>query len=284
MNTALGSLIKKSPTYTGIWRPVFFEPILLSGERITICIVAQGDDGQHKIVQTISKQQLNCLYGKNSQHIQGMINWTIDSITNHMTHGRTLSDWQPAMDGVIPGKTKKARSINLQGIINQGIRTVASFAPTRDVNEEQNEEVAQEKFYTEVKNILLDINSEYKECLNKKILLNDHIERSYGFATKNYIANFAAIANSRVSLNTAFVKIMHLEDLALDHFTSHNELEMIVSLPVGFAENKMVNDAARKSQYQFMEEARAEALKRKINCEILENALEVAHHLHKKAA
>lgn len=284
MNTALGNLIKNSPTYTGVWRPVFIEPIPLSGERITICIVAQGDDNQHKIIQTISHKQLNCLYGKKSPQIQGIIDWTVESIKHHINQDQNISEWQPAIDGIITGETRKARSINLEGIINQGIRTVASFAPTLDVDEDQIEEVAQEKFYTEVQKILLDINSNYKSCLNQKITLTNSFPREYGFVTPRYIASFAAIANSTISFNTARIRIMDLEDLVLDHFTAYDEIEMIVSIPVGFADNESINDEIRKSQYKLMEQARAEANMRNIQCEIIESALDVAHHLHKKAA
>ncbi len=283
MNTALGNFIKQSPTYTGEWMPIFFEPIPLSGERVTICIAATGHDNNHKVAQTISATQMKCLYGSSWQNINGIITWILDSIRLHLLNTGSLTNWNPGTVGVYTGKITSSRSSNIEGIVNQGIRMVASLATIID-SDDAEEPVVQEKFYSAVRNALLDINSNYKDCVNKKIMLNDTRERYYGFASKNYIANYSAIASYGSSLNTALVRIMDLEDLALDNFYNCEALNMIVSPPIGFIDNALINDHVKRAQADLMQQAKSEALKRKICCEIIETPQKVAEYLHKKAA
>jgi len=263
--------------------PIFLEPIPLSGERVTICIAATGHDNTYKIVQTISTVQMKCLYGPSWQNINGIITWTLDSIRLHLHNTGSLTNWNPGTDGVYTGKINLSRSCNIEGIINQGIRMVASLATIID-SDDVEEPVVQEKFYSAVRNALLDINSNYKDCINKKIMLNDTRERYYGFASKNYIANYSAIANFGASLNTALVRIMDLEDLVLDNFYNYEVLDMIVAPPIGFIDNTLINDQVRRTQADLMQQAKSEASKRNIHCEIIETPQKVAEHLHRKAA
>ncbi len=283
MNTALGNFIKQSPTYKGEWMPVFLEPIPLSGERVTICIAAIGHDNIYKIVQTISTVQMKCLYGSSWQNINGIITWTLDSIRLHLHNTGSLENWNPGTTGIYTGKINPSRSSNIEGIINQGIRMVASLASIIDSDDAEEPVVVQETFYNAVRNALLDINSNYKDCINKKIMLNDTRERYYGFASKNYIANYSAIAFG-ASLNTALVRIMDLEDLVLDNFYNHENLDMIVAPPIGFIDNALINDQVRQTQADLMQQAKSEASKRNIRCEIIDTPQKVAEYLHKKAA
>lgn len=280
---ALSNLIKQSPTYEGEWMPVFLEPIPLSGERVTICIVATGHDNTYKIIQTISTKQIKYLYGSSWQNINGIIAWTLNSIDLHLRKTCRLLSWSPRTGGVYAGKITSARSCNIEGIINQGIRMAASLAVIID-NDDIEEPIVQEHFYSAVRNALLDINSNYKDCINKKIMLNDTRERYYGFASKNYIANYSAIASAGASLNTALVRIMDLEDLVLDDFYNNEDLEMIVAPPIGFIDNALINDQVRRTQADLMQQAKSEASKRNLRCEIIETPEKVAEYLHKKAA
>lgn|GEM_PF-1859680 len=283
-HTVLGSLITQSPTYTGEWMPVFIEPIPLSGERITACIAAVGADGKNALHATLDHRKLKHLYGSASANIQGIINLILESLQHHLNAQQPLSAWQPPLDGAYPGRIRQARSASLEGIINQGIRTVASLAEPIDLEAESTPDLVQEKFSTAVRDALLEINSQYRDCINRRIMLNDTRERYYGFTGKNYIANYAAIANAPISLQAACMKIMDLEDLALDEFSSIETLEMIIAPPINFLSNPDTRAEVKKSQRQLMEQAKEAAKKRQIHYAILETPQAVAAHLHQKAA
>ena len=57
------SLLPALPPYHGVWRPVYWTPIPGSGERITVLIVAIGDDNQVCMRSTISEAVLEVAFG-----------------------------------------------------------------------------------------------------------------------------------------------------------------------------------------------------------------------------
>lgn len=283
-NSDLGNLITQSPRYSGEWMPVFIEPILLSGERITIAIAAVGSDAEYTLHVTLTLQKLKCLYGASAKQINGLIELTLQSLKQHLDQGRLLTEWSPPLDGFYPGNTRKARSTGLTGIVNQAIRMVSSIDEPLENESSCLDDSDQTKYMDAVRKALLQLNPAYKDKIQRHISLNDSRQRHYGFVGKNYIANYAAVANSPISFHAAMVKIMELEDLLLDNFYNADELEMIVSPPVTLTNPQVIGKNNQRIQHQFMEDAQTEAKKRKISCQIIKTPGEVAKYLHTKAA
>ena len=71
------------PNFKGEWRAIQLEPIIGSGERITVAISVLGQNGEHKAIQAIRPELLECLYGNKSKEMMKLIQLIIESVSNH---------------------------------------------------------------------------------------------------------------------------------------------------------------------------------------------------------
>ena len=61
---ACQSTYMTAPLYQGAWQAIYMEPIVGSGEKITIAIMALGIDKKDtKVIQAIRPELIDCLYG-----------------------------------------------------------------------------------------------------------------------------------------------------------------------------------------------------------------------------
>ena len=97
---ALEHLFPKAPSYKGFWHAIYLEPIVGSGERVTIAVAAIGEDKSFKVIQAIRTELLDCLYGMQAKNIQNMINWLIESANKFITESGFLNGWSPPFEGV----------------------------------------------------------------------------------------------------------------------------------------------------------------------------------------
>ena len=83
------------PESQGSYLSVQLEPIILSGERITVIAAAKMNSGEFRVVQTISKETLLCMYGGQSQSVQGLISVISDDLTAWLSSEGSLFDYKP---------------------------------------------------------------------------------------------------------------------------------------------------------------------------------------------
>ncbi|MGB3610676.1 MAG: hypothetical protein WA987_09915 [Cellvibrio sp.] len=219
MNT-LDALFPAVPSYRGRWRTIYLEPIIGSGERIAIAIVAIGSDRRLKVAQAIRVELLDCLYGVQAGNIQSMIDWIISSLHNSYKSKGNLDNWNPPFGGVSCSAFAEAADHDIDGIIKQAVRFTASLSNIA-MDAEREEEEEQPKRYTEqwAKSICEEIresNPLLVTYFGKRVQLSESkILTSYGFLKDSYVANFGLLLPTRLSssLNMIKAKIFDLESL-----------------------------------------------------------------------
>lgn len=114
------------PSHEARWAPVYLEPIVESGERLTIGVVAY--DG-HEVAGrlTVSEKALQCLYGDSSIGIQSMMELALKRALHY-----AKKDFNPliasGIHGVQFGAARDGLGDNLQDILDQGISLTASLS------------------------------------------------------------------------------------------------------------------------------------------------------------
>lgn len=113
------------PTYQARWAPIYWEPIMGSGERLTAIIGATGDDGATNVIQSIRSDTLPCMYGAQARNVQGLLDLVLKSFQNHLATYRQFSGWKPPLGGFYLGPIYEARSNTLQGVFRQAMVRMA---------------------------------------------------------------------------------------------------------------------------------------------------------------
>jgi len=105
------------PPLSGQWTPVYMEPVIGSGERITVFIKVSTEEDL-LIKRVISTEKLIAMYGKEAWKLNNIIKMIEDDLLN----SRPFS-----LGGFFFGETREARGHNIEGIARQGLQTTASL-------------------------------------------------------------------------------------------------------------------------------------------------------------
>lgn len=226
------------PTYLGEWRAIQLEPIIGSGERITVVIFAQGQDGKHKAIQAIRPELLECLYGNKATNMKSMIQHLINSISLAMPN---LTEWIPPFDGVIMSKPQYTRDENLNGILRQAIQFSASLSSLSLVAEREEDDQdglvkkEESRWVDTIKKMVLTQRPELRGYFNVQYQLSSSPARTkFNFASPSYIANLGVLQPARLSpsIQTLKSKLFDMESLHQDHpLSKSTKKELIISMP-----------------------------------------------------
>ncbi|MGI2030247.1 hypothetical protein [Endozoicomonas acroporae] len=239
MNT-LENLFPPPPNYNGVWQALYLEPIVGSGEKITVAIAAVGNNSEFSVIQAIRPELLECLYGNKSVHMQNMIDWLVKSAQNKISKSGDLDKWTPPFDGVIMGSPVEAKDENIDGILKQAIRFSASLSSLSLDADREEEEPQQPKKYTErwaksINDELKLINPSLTSFFEKRAKVYDvNIQTTYGFLNEKYVANFGVLVPVRLSssLTTVKAKILDLEAFKKTNMLAKPEkFEIIIGIP-----------------------------------------------------
>lgn len=271
---ALASRIKFKPRIKGEWLPIYIEPIHMSGERLTIAIAAIANTGDKHVFKTIDPNLIKAMYQNRSDEVLGIIDFALASLSQFIEREKSLQHWQSPLSGIIKGKVTQAEGIEFQHIINQGIQRCSSLSGLYTGREEENDEQVQEqRVTTAIKASLINMNSDYKDCFNRIINLNDARKRRYSFIYQQYVTNVAVAANS-ASLDRALVKVIDINDLKEDLSSMYEKMEIIITAPM----SKPINSS-------IVDQIKAEADRYKLGCVIIDDSPEkTAEYIHKKVA
>jgi hypothetical protein len=88
------------PTYAAEVTPVYWEPVMGSGERLTALIAAIGKDGKVSVITTISPSTLKILYESQSGSALHILSWVAESLKVHLTNSGSISGWKPPLSGI----------------------------------------------------------------------------------------------------------------------------------------------------------------------------------------
>ena len=112
------------PPCRGVWLPIYIEPIMGSGERITIIIAAVAKV-EGKAIRAISTDTAMRLYGHKA--LSDQIELILVSVQEFLKKNQNIEAWKPPLSGVFIGRLRDAASNDIDGIINQGLTMSASL-------------------------------------------------------------------------------------------------------------------------------------------------------------
>lgn len=263
------------PNYAASYRAIYLEPILGSGERFSIGIIAQDESGEARVVQTLANKTMRCMYGEQYQAINNIVSITLNSAEQHLKEKQPMPDWHPPFGGITLGDIQETRSnAGMEGVLFQAITSYASLyqgdivangiADFTETEPERETDADTSRLITRVKNLVLDKNNNLAPCWNRSITAVNGTRINIDYMGWHYNANFANfdVKYLKTAYKFAQAKLLELELLRnkreKEAIDNHQTFELLIGV-----NDKMTNEA--QDYYQNLEKAADEQALRVIS-------------------
>jgi hypothetical protein len=224
---AFKSLAPELPNYQARYRPIYFEPIVGSGERFTVAIMAQGQGGEKRVIQTLSPKKIQCMYGDHAAAINNLITLVVDSAHQHLEAGADLDAWRPPVSGIHLGPLQSTRSnAEMEGVLFQALTSYASLYSgdiiergLNEINQEQPEEEDSEEqtanLIQQVKILTISRNQRFAHHWQRDVIVLDGGRITIDFLGAQYNANLSNfnVRQLGVAFRSAKAKLLDLDIL-----------------------------------------------------------------------
>lgn len=198
--------IPSTPSHIATILPVYFEPMLGSGERLTIAIGAISEDGKINDVQQVIRQDvLECMYGKQAKGIQNFIEIVVEDLRESIREGKSFSDWTPPLNGIFKGPERKEAADRWEDIFKHASLLHSSLSEY--IQKTVDERI--EKWPLRIKRILEKEKPDLAKYINTKVQITQNgLPLQIGFIYNKYAANFGFLGGlpSQVSGSMSFIR------------------------------------------------------------------------------
>lgn len=114
------------PDLEATWAPVYLEPVVESGERLTIGVVAT-DGREIASSLAINERALQCLYGESASGMLAMMEMALRKAEHYAKSGFDTS-FSSGIHGVLMGPARDGIGDSLEDIVSQGISLTSSLS------------------------------------------------------------------------------------------------------------------------------------------------------------
>lgn len=134
----LASKLPSRFTYSGVWASVYLEPMIASGERLTVAVAALADEGSVEVRAAIRPHVLEAMFGAKALAFSGLIETIAHDLELHLRESKTFKGWVPPFSGVTVSEAHRSVSQDMAGLLRQAVAMTASLAAL-DVNATEEE-------------------------------------------------------------------------------------------------------------------------------------------------
>jgi len=268
----------KLPTFRATWAPVYLEPILHSGERITAGIAVTGGNGETLVVPTLSGKQLSCIYGeKDGSSLFNIVQMTLDSLSEHLKESPSILSWEAPFSGISLGQHHETFGDDLLSVATIAMRFSASFS--RDLTDGKQDlsadaiaaqAIEDDRWPKRIYDAVVGERPDFKDYFNRTVSIFQGAPPSkFDFLGRRYVSNFGRLIPAARSLSrmrsSAKARLWDLARLREAPGIRGNvtALEFIIWRPrpddMAYSEGEM--KALSDTIFELQEAAKAEDLK-----------------------
>jgi hypothetical protein len=294
MNVFDTDIFPNRPALSGYWTPLYFEPIIGSGERITVAIAAIGNNSEIKIVPTVT---LNILSGilprRTAEQAANLIIIATRSYEKFVHDSNNLNGWKPPVQGFFKGETYEAEGEVLNDIIDEGLRFSSVFSPPKVSGLKEENLLTSSQLSSKVKDYVLRQHPSLERFFGVRMNIfpsTSKIGSKFNFVGGNYALNFdiCTTLKGRVGLAAkGRMKVTHLGMLRDAVLTSESRHKISHFEYVFAYNNKKLISSEKKttSSYEDVVGAiRDYAKKSDIEMVTLTNVEEIGERILKKSS
>jgi|GEM_PF-5145013 len=116
------------PDYKAKAAPIFWEPVMGSGERIAAMIAAVGDNGQCTAIQILNPGTLRALFSAQGSAAGNVLSFACSTLKHHLEFGHPIEAWESPFSGFTIGPTGDYLGSDLQDVVEQVKSLYSAFA------------------------------------------------------------------------------------------------------------------------------------------------------------
>ena len=219
------------------WRPLFWEPVEGTGERLMAGVVVQM--GEELVVRRVIRDDvLDSLYGADSSRPRVLIEEAL-SMCRHIVEaggkaGLSLLD-TPIL-GLHPGPTRETAAIGIGDAIRQAVLLYSSLAQTDTADEEDDGTVQPEevnrRFATEVRDAVVLQVPVLARFFNRAASLHQGGSPvRFGFLSDTAVMHFSTVSPVRQSASVGYARAKLWELTRAKEFASLRTAALVTAVP-----------------------------------------------------
>jgi hypothetical protein len=217
------------------WRPIFWEPVAGTGERLTVGVIVEQDDRwiAHRIIRD---DVLDCLFGKAAQGIRKLIDTGMAGVIS-LADVDPRAEMLPSVLGLSPGPLRHTYAANLSETLRTAALLYSSLANLDKFDELEEsdaptQEESNQRFSTEVRALVLKERPELESYFGRTApLLQEGQPIKFGFCSPKTIIHFGVLNAIRqsASLRDAHARLWELHRAR--EFIGLNHAALIMATP-----------------------------------------------------
>lgn len=244
------------------WRPVFWEPVKGTEERIMVGVVYHFK-GNFSAVRTIEDKVLRCMYGSSGPGLCKLIDHGIELYQVAAKALDGLDHLEHPLGGFFPGPLRKTEAEDEIQLRNTACMLYSSLSVLKETcltassidtyDEEPSRPLDTQEFSTAVARIVALREPNFAQCFNKSArIVQGGQPVTFGFISPRLVAHFTVMnpKHGDKSVSTTRAKIYELQRAReLNHFS---RTALIASIPVRDG-NQTGHRAAEKFRLQCLD-------------------------------
>lgn len=215
------------PPFKAKWRAVYLEPIVGSGERLTVLIIVKTDESEIKILEALHPTAIENLYGSNSVQLKSLIDMLKKSFEK--SEGENVS----IFDGIYTSAWNNAASQDLQGIFKQALFRSASLGLLAsnslygDESETEANESIDKRWTEKIRNIVIESNPDLSSAFNHTLKVGELVTVKCGFHINSYTAKFNVCTSQTVMRMRSSVVDLQL----IERYQKSTTSDLLILMP-----------------------------------------------------
>lgn len=295
---SLGFPARRS-SHRAFWAPIYLEPMVGSGERLCIGVVA-GDNDTTIVLGVQNLERLACLYGEEANAFIFASQVALQSTEGKVRKEgiRSLAGWLGAMDGLAFGEIRAGAGTSLEDVAKTGLMQCASLLlQANNIGFEDNvvpfahAETSLRRLENLVRDYVAARRPELMGSFGQLYRVSDKARPTrIGFIGTKLAANFGLLVPGRIGplVDQAKAKLWDLTQLKsgsmLDMFTTVGDMEFELLLHRVSPQDPQYSDRQLFQVAAAVLELEEEADKASIRCRPMYSTLEIADFLLAKEA
>jgi hypothetical protein len=210
------------PPLSGHWIPLYIEPIVGSGERLTIAIAFQVNNQKFEIKQVIRQEVIDGIFGSSASGFTGIVDAIVEYYKSKCESIQNISSVKPPFVGIIIGSLTPFYAADMNGIMFQAVTASASLGSiTFDLETESaiDDGKSSDRFASSIQLETVKASPILSPYFGRRLSVgNRGIQTKYGFVNGRYGANFGTISPAYVPQYANIIKarVLDLEALKLN--------------------------------------------------------------------
>ncbi|MDP0496385.1 MAG: hypothetical protein Q7Q73_09270 [Verrucomicrobiota bacterium JB024] len=206
--------------------PVYVEPIMFSGERITVAVAVVTEGEAPRVVGTLNLEQLEQVFGRHGKDLHAVATLVIRDLQAFLASGGDLEGWTPNLQGVCAGNVVPTKNTSLKAIITSALSHSSLFSAKGLKPSDQTEKAERSlsRFQTQIRDLVLATRSTFAERFNRQMPLY----KGKGKAQITYVGHHLAM--NLTALDTTISSHSQQRDKA------HRKIFQLLSLQESWAD------------------------------------------------